>query len=434
MANENPMTELTGKIDTILDAEIGAGEPGAVVAVLRDGEFLHCKSYGLANIEWNAPITPDTVFHIASLTKQFTAVAIMMLKERGLIALDAPLEACLPDFPTRGRRVTVRHLLNHTSGITSYTSLQDQTAARRHSPLADLVARIAALPFAFEPGQRYAYNNSGYVLLGAVIERVSGMKYREFLDREIFRPLGMTRTRYLFEEPIVPRRAAGYQRGRNGIENAYYVSATYYHAAGGLGSNVIDLARWDQAIRGNQLISAETFNEMLEPTLLADGSAYPYGFGWGTADYCGHRVYHHTGGISGFSSHMLHFRDQNLTTILLSNLAQFPFARITRALMRSTLGIGPPCTRAPVPLGAPEPYVGSFKVADTGLIRTLAARADRLVFAEPGGAELAPFGEARFCEANDPETEYVFSALENGRYSRFRFSTPLFPPTDYVRC
>src|SRR5438445_3161866 len=161
------MIKLTGEIDAIFGAEITLGEPGAAVAVLRDGAFLHCEGYGLANVEWDVPITPDTVFPIASLTKQFTATAIMMLKERGQVCLDAPLEATLPDFPTQGRRVTVRHLLNHTSGIKTYTTLANTLngTARLHSSLKDILARIAGLPFDFEPGERFLYSNSGYVLL-----------------------------------------------------------------------------------------------------------------------------------------------------------------------------------------------------------------------------------------------------------------------------
>lgn len=334
------MTGLADEIDAVLGAEIAPGEPGDAVAVLRDGELLHCRGYGLANVEWGNPITPDTVFHIASLTKQFTATAIMMLNERGSVSLDAPLETFLAEFPTQGRRVTVRHLLNHTSGIRSYSSLpnHNRETARLHSSLADILARIAMLPFDFEPGERYLYNNSGYVLLGAIIERASGVKYRKFLDREIFRPLGMSRTHYLFDEPITPRRAAGYQRGRDVIENASYTSATCYHAAGGLGSTVLDLARWDRAVRANRLVSPESLDQMLRPTVLNDGSEFAYGYGWGTAEYCGHRIYHHAGGISGFAGHLLHGRDDDVTTIVLSNLSSFPFDRVTRRLVRSVFG------------------------------------------------------------------------------------------------
>ncbi|HEY4941630.1 MAG TPA: serine hydrolase domain-containing protein [Rhizomicrobium sp.] len=433
------MTRLTEEIDAALGAEVAPDAPGAAVAVLRDGEFLHCKGYGLADVEWGIPIAPDTVFHIASLTKQFTATAIMMLKERGLVSLDAPLETYLPDFPTRGRRVTLRHLLNHTSGIQTYSSLAYHTngAARLHASLKDLVARIAGLPFDFEPGERYLYNNSGYVLLGAIIERVGGMKYREFLEREIFRPLGMSRTLYLFDEPVVPRRAAGYQRGGAGIENASYVSATSYHAAGGLGSTVLDLARWDKAVRTNLLVSAKSQAEMLRPTVLSDGSEFPYGYGWGTATYRGRRIYHHAGGISGFACHMLHCRDEDVSTIVLSNLYQFAFDRVARGLVRAVLGEAPVVQpRKSLTAGALAACAGSFRAEGTPdtAERRLVPTGEGLAFAEPGGPQLMPIADGHFCESNDGEVEYVFNALENGSYARFRYASPLFPPTTYRRC
>lgn len=433
------MTNRAEAFDAVLDAVIQPNGPGAAVAVLRDGEFLHCKGYGLANIEWSIPVTPDTVFHIASLTKQFTATAIMMLTERGLVSLDAPLQTYLRDFPARGRRVTVRHLLNHTSGIRTHSTPDNYItgANRHHQSLKDLVTRIAGLPFDFEPGERWLYNNSGYVLLGAIIESVSGLKYRDFLDREIFRPLGMAQSSYLFDEPIVPCRAAGYQITRDGIANASYISATFFHASGGLGSTVRDLARWDRAIRTNRLISADSFEQMLRPTVLNDGSEYPYGYGWGTADYRGRRIYHHAGGINGFACHMLHGRDEDLTTIVLSNFDRFPFDRVARGLVRTALGedrvVPSPVSPAP---GLLDACTGRFRAEDTipgTAARVLVAADDGLTFAEPAAPRLVPTGEDRFCEKDDPEIEYLFSAPQNGVFTRFRFSAPLFPPTTYVR-
>lgn len=433
------MTELEERIDQILNMEIAPGEPGAAVAVLRDGEFLHCKAYGLANVEWGIPLTVDTVFAIASLTKQFTAVAIMMLNERGLLSLDAPIEAYLPDFPTQGRRVTLRHLLNHTSGIKTYSTLANyyNGTARLHSSLKDLLARISGLPFDFEPGERSLYNNSGYVLLGAIIERASGMKYRDFLKRELFEPLGMARTFYLFDEPLVPRRASGYQRGRNGIENRSFVSGTYSHAAGSLGSTLGNLALWDRAIRANHVVSASSLAEMLRPTVLNDGSEFPYGYGWGLAEYCGRRVYHHAGGLNGFACHMLHCRDEAVTTIVLSNLYQFPFDRVARTLLRSVFDeelIAPlPRSIAKDTLAA---YSGTFRAdATTGAWeRKLVPTANGLAFDEPGGPELMPLGDGHFVEKNDPEVKYAFPEPANGPCQQFRYHSPLFPPVTYVRC
>ena len=188
--------------------------------------------------------------------------------------------------------------------------------------------------FEFEPGERYRYNNSGYLLLGAVIEAVSGLPYERFLQEAIFKPLGMTSTGILTHQRVTPHRARGYVKGRNRFHNARHDAMNWSHAAGALGSTLDDLAVWDQALRGDRLVRRDTLERMLTPTRLNDGSLYPYGFGWGTADYRGHPIFHHTGGISGFGCQMLHFRDEALTTIVLSNLYLFPFDPLTRGLIR----------------------------------------------------------------------------------------------------
>jgi CubicO group peptidase (beta-lactamase class C family) len=447
--SEGAMTNLEQMIDAVLMREVASGEPGAVVAIVRDGEIAQCKAIGLANVEWNTPLVPEAVFHIASLTKQFTAVAVMMLVERGEISLDAPMDEYLADFPTQGRRVTVRHLLNHTSGIKSYSTLPNfyRDAARLHTPLAGLLSRIAGQPFDFEPGERYAYNNSGYVLLGAITERVSGLKYRDFLKQKIFDPLGMTRTSYLFDEPLVPNRVAGYQRGRGGLENASFISSTCYHAAGGLGSTVFDLATWDGAIRNNLVIKAETLEQMLQPTSLNGGSVYPYGFGWGLGEYRGRRVFHHTVGRNGFGSHMLQFRDFNTATIVLSNLYLFPFDRVTRGLARCVLGED---LSNPTPLSLTkeeaEAFTGKFESAGfareivhsgTGLAlgRTMlpASGTLRETFAERDRPKLVRVSESLFIEEGDPEIEYQFRDSRGRRYWAIEVRSPLWPTVTYRR-
>lgn len=427
------MSNLEARIDAVLAAQIREGEPGAVVAAIQGGIFLHCKAYGLANLEWTIPLPTDAVFHIASLTKQFTAVAIMMLKERGLVSLDAPMNDYLPDFPLGGRHVTIRHLLNHTSGFRSYNRFSDyRELARLHLPLAAIVERLKRQPFDFLPGERYLYNNSGYVLLGAIIEKVSGAKYRDFLRQEIFAPLGMEQTSYLFDEPLVAKRAQGYQRGRAGFENASYTSPTHSHAAGGLGSTVCDLAKWDRAIRTNRLITAESFAQMLEPTRLNDGSEYPYGFGWGTADYLGRRLYHHAGGWSGFASHMLHLRDEELTTIVLSNLYLFPFDRITRAVLRAVLDEPEvDCREIAFTDDEAPAFVGRFEI--DGLVREIVRFPTGLSFGEPESPNLVRISESTFCEEGDPEVKCHFRDLRDGRYQALDWITPLFPQASYRR-
>jgi CubicO group peptidase (beta-lactamase class C family) len=425
---QNPIED---RIDAVLAAELEPGGPGAAIAVIRDGRFIHRKAYGLANIEWGVPLNPDAVFRIASLTKQFTAVAIMMLAERGRLSLDAPIEACLPDWPARGRTITVRHLLNHTSGVWRHDSDQGDRTKRPNPPVEDVIQLIYSQLFEFEPGERYSYNNSGYLLLGAIIAAVSGKPYEDFLRDEIFAPLGMDHTGLLRHEAITPGRAYGYVRGRKRFHNARLDAMSWSHAAGALGSTLGDLAKWDRAIRANRLIAAETLETMLAATPLNDRSSFPYGFGWGTADYEGRRVFHHTGGISGYASHMLHFRDEDLTTIVLSNLYLFPFDKVTRGLIRAALGLDE-VGAASIALGADQlaacagRFGGDYE-------REVFAVEGGLAFTEDGPPALLPVSPTDFQQFDDPENQYRFSDLRDGLYQRFDYVSPLWPISTFRR-
>ena len=221
-----------------MESLVEPGGPGAALAVRQGDAAPYLAGRGLADVEWRLPITPDTVFRIGSITKQFTAAAIMMLVEEGKLGLDDASNRAT-DYPTPGA-VTIRHLLNHTSGIQNYKGLPN-FPERTDMTLAELIGLFKDLPPNFAPGERFAYCNSGYVLLGAVIEALSGMDYSTFLLERFFRPLGMRQTRYLYDEPIVPKRARGYSLGAKGIENARTMSMSLPHAAGALGSTVGDL-------------------------------------------------------------------------------------------------------------------------------------------------------------------------------------------------
>ncbi|HWF78422.1 MAG TPA: serine hydrolase domain-containing protein [Caulobacteraceae bacterium] len=409
-------------IDALLAEHVAPDGPGAAIAVIRDGAFVCRKAYGLADLEWGTPLSPDCVFRIASLTKQFTATAVMILEERGALSVDDPVERWLPDWPVRGREVTLRHLLNHTSGIWRHDSgeLPDRTRRPNLEP-AEILKMIAERGFEFEPGARYRYNNSGYLLLGAIIERASGRPYAEFLREAIFAPLGMTRTAPLTPEAVTPLRAHGYVRGRTGFHNARPDAHNWSHAAGGLGSTLDDLAHWDAAVRAGRLVRADTLERMLEDTPLADGSTFPYGFGWGTASWRGARIFHHTGGVSGFGCHMAHLRDEALTTIVLSNLYLFPFDPVTRGLIRIAKGwaYDPPFRARPTAAHWAA-FAGRYEGQDGPMVFN--ERSTQLAIAED-----------TLCEANDPEIEYRFSEPERGVFQRVDYVSPLWPDVTFRR-
>ncbi|HEY1426987.1 MAG TPA: serine hydrolase domain-containing protein [Caulobacteraceae bacterium] len=413
-------------IDQLMSAHVAANGPGAAIGVIRDGAFVHRKAYGMADLEWGAALRPDCVFRIASLTKQFTAMAVMMLEERGALSIDDPLERWLPDWPPRGRRVTLRHLLNHTSGVWRHDGADMPERTLRANLANDEVRRmIGEHSFEFEPGAHYRYNNSGYLLLGAVIEAASGRPYADFLAEAIFQPLGMTHTGLLTVEAITPLRARGYVSGRRGFHNARPDPFNWSNGAGGLGSTLDDLARWDAAVRGHRLVRPETMQGMLADTPLADGSTFPYGLGWGTGTWNGARFFHHTGGVSGFASHMLHLRDQALTTIVLSNLYLFPFDQVTRCLVR--IAKGSPYEPPPRSHPTPEQWAtmgGVYGETDW--------RPDfRMIFEE--GPTYQAVADDVLCEANDPEVEYRFSDLRDGRFHQVDCHSPLWPVMSYRR-
>lgn len=425
-------SRIEARIDAILAQEIEPGGPGAAVAVLRDGAFIHRKAYGLADLEWETPLSPDAVFRIASVTKQFTAVAVMMLAERGLLDIDAPIETYLLDWPARGRTITVRHLLNHTSGIWRHDSDEGDRTRRPDPPIEVVIQRIYGGAFEFEPGERYSYNNSGYLLLGAIVTAVSGRTWEDFLREQIFAPLGMTCTGVVRHEAVTPRRARGYVRGRKRFHNARLDAMSWSHAAGALGSTLDDLARWDRAIRTERLISKHGLDMMLAPTVLNGGALYPYGFGWGTAVYRRRRLYHHTGGISGYAAQMLHLRDEDLTTIVLSNLYMFPFDKVTRGLLRAALELDEvEPVEAALSAGQLTPCAGRF--AGEGYEREVFVVDGGLSFVANGPASLLPLSASRFREADDAEIEYAFSDLRDGHWLRLSQSSPLWPDNVLVR-
>ncbi len=421
------MSDLERRIDAVLAREVQPGGPGAAVGVLRNGVFVHRKAYGMAEIEHGVALEPDAVFRIASLTKQFTAVAIMMLAERGRLDIDAPLGTYLADWTSRSPEITPRRLLNHTSGVWRHDLTEPPRTARENIPLAEILRRIHDAPSEYEPGARYAYNNSGYQLLGALVAAVSGVSFEDFLRTEIFEPLGMRRTGPLRHEVITPGRARGYVIGRRGVLNALPDPLNWTFAAGSLGSTLDDLALWDRAVRENRLVSAATFETMLAPAELNDGSVFPYGLGWGVGAYAGRRVYHHTGGISGYASHMLHLRDEDLTMIVLSNRYLFPTDKITRGLLRAALDLDEP---SPMRAGLQGP---DDLAACAG--RYAGDRFEQVVFAAEGGLAMTPDGPAtliptrpgEFQQVDDPENVFVFSEMRDGRYQTMTYRSPLWP-------
>lgn len=290
---------LADQVDDFVLAEMKRHQiPGLSLAVLKNGKLLKSKGYGFANVELSAPATPETVYQLASITKCFTATAIMQLVEDGKLKLDDPISARLPDLPPAWSKITIRHPLTHTSGIKSYTQLAEiaENTQKTFKP-EELVALVRERPLEFPPGERYDYSNTGYFLLGLLIEKISGMAYGTFLDRRIFQPAGMTQTRVNHFADLIPRRAAGYVLREDGIGNALFVDPSQPFSAGALVTSAVDLAKWDAALYGERIVRQSTLRQMWTPAALNDGSLTNYGLGWGIRERGGRKWIQHNGGM-----------------------------------------------------------------------------------------------------------------------------------------
>ena len=344
-----------------------ASGPGAAVLVVQDGRPVLRKGYGMAELELGVPIAPDMVFRIGSTTKEFTSACVLGLAEEGRLALDDPVDKFLPDFPTGGRRVTIEQLLTHTSGIRNYTDMPSffRRMSEDWTPH-EIQAFFQGEPFDFEPGTDWHYDNSGYILLGEILEKVTGRPYADLVADTIFRPLGMSNTRYGSDAPIIPNRVAGYQRTPNGVVNARFLSMTQPFAAGALVSTVDDLAKWHAALDAGRILSPETRRRMWTPVRLPDGRDTRYGFGWIIWSQDGRRVIEHGGTIHGFQTANLRLPDDRIYVAVLSNCGGCADPR-SLALSAATLLAGRPWaerTAVALPAATLDRYVGGYRDVD----------------------------------------------------------------------
>lgn len=312
---------ITAKVENFIKSEMQKQRvPGASLAVVKNGQVVLAKGYGLANIELNVAVKPETIFQSGSVGKQFAATAVMMLVEEGKINLDEKIGKYLGGAPDSWKNITVRHLLTHTSGLGDYPPDFD---LRRDHTEEEILKMIQALPLEFQPGEKWKYSNLGYVTLGVLIRKVTGKFYGDFLRERIFLPLGMTTARVISEADIVPNRAAGYRLVKGEIKNQDWVAPlTNTTADGALYLTALDMVKWDAALNGEKLLKKTSLEQMWTPVKLNDGKRSPYGFGWALNELRGHRIIEHGGAWQGFKSFIARYPNDNLTVIFFANLAQ----------------------------------------------------------------------------------------------------------------
>ncbi|HKP38325.1 MAG TPA: serine hydrolase domain-containing protein [Pyrinomonadaceae bacterium] len=322
---------LSARIDRYVKAEMSKQNiPGISLAVLRNGRVVLLRSYGMANVEHQVPVKPETIFQSGSIGKQFTAMEVMMLAEEGKLSLDDKITKFFSDAPAAWAGITIRHLLNHTSGLGDYPP---EIELKRDYTEEELLSYFKKTPLDFEPGTSWNYSNVGYVMLGILIRKVTGKFYGDFLQERIFKPLGMTTARVISEADIVPNRAAGYRLVNGAFKNQEWVSpSTNSTADGSLYFSILDLARWDAALYTNTPLKQSSLNQMWAQTTLQDGRRKPYGFGWHTNVIHGRRVAFHGGAWQGFKSSIIRFLDDKLTIIFLANSWDTNDFKLTRGL------------------------------------------------------------------------------------------------------
>jgi CubicO group peptidase (beta-lactamase class C family) len=332
------------QIDAFVQAEMQREKaPGIALGIVSHGTVVASRGYGMANVELRVPVSEATLFQSGSLGKQFTAVVVMLQVEDGRLRLDDPLTKYFPDAPHSWQAITVRNLLNHTSGIADYTDYSTEQAPRGAAPSIDLrrdyseeeLAKLAyRLPLEFTPGSRWKYSNTGYLLLGILVRKVSGRFYGDVLRDRVFVPLHMSTARIISEADIIPDRAAGYRLIKGELKNQEWVSPTLNTTAdGALYLSVRDWIAWDRGLRAQAILQPGSWAEVYTPVTLSNGTKYPYGFGWDVDQAKGKPFYHHDGAWQGFTTTISRYLADDLTIVVLTNLAEASPERFVRGIV-----------------------------------------------------------------------------------------------------
>jgi D-alanyl-D-alanine carboxypeptidase len=411
-----PLAARADKIDDFVKAEMQKRNlTGVSLAVIKDGKIIKAEGYGLANVELNVPVRPETVFKIGSVSKQLIAAGIMLLVEEGKISLDDKIGKFLEGTPDTWKEITVRHLLTHTSGIVREAPGFDPFKIQSD---ADVIKTAYPLPLRFSPGEKYEYCNVGYFSLAEIIRKVSGKPWADFLNERVFSPLEMKATRTTTMKDLVENRANGYVRKGGKLENAEDYSAL--RPSGAFLSTVLDLAKWDAALYTDKILKQSTLDQMWTPVKLNSGETFPYGFGWQLTGVEGHKRVHHGGSLPGFRAAIARFTDDKLTVVVLTNVDHADPSNL--ALDVAALYIPellPKRVAVKVDPKIFDIYAGQYQTTpSTTLIIT--REGDKLIMQQSAGAEkreLLPENETSFFINENQRLTYRFIKDEKGQVS-----------------
>jgi D-alanyl-D-alanine carboxypeptidase len=343
--------DLTSRLDAIAARSLGRPNSAVSIAVLRDGQTI-ARAYGLADRQRGVRATPDSIFHIASISKNVAAAAVLSLVDRGQLKLDDDVTKYVPAAPTHGRRVTIQQLINHTSGIFSFTSLPDAEANEaRELTHEQVLALIKDRPFDFAPGTRWRYDNTGFYLAGMVVEHVSGKPYGTYVREQFFQPLGMSSSSLCSAHDEVPGLVSGYVRQKDALAPAPFMTWVLPFSAGSICATASDLLKWQAGLDSGRVLRPATLAVMRRPTALADGTRIDYGLGTRLGSFVGHRVLGHTGSGGGFTTVLEDFPNDRLTIAVLINTEEGGATTVAADIARAALGIP---EREPENLPAPK--------------------------------------------------------------------------------
>jgi len=401
LSAQNLDAKLSAEIDKLLQDHYKADGSGATVLVSQKGKILYHKAFGMANLELGVPMRTDHVFRIGSVTKQFTGAAILKLAEEGKLSIQDDLTKFLPDYPTQGKKITVEHLLTHTSGIKSYTGMKewDEQMHRKDFTPTELIALFKDQPMDFEPDADWRYNNSGYILLGYIIEKVSGKTYGEYINETFFKPLGMKNSYYGDTKPVIKNRASGYSQGdvEGSYVNSAFLSMTQPYAAGSLLSTVEDLNIWTRALHSGKVIKPESLKKAITPYILPNGTNTHYGYGLQMSNLLGSLTVEHSGGIHGFLSDLVYLPQEEVCVAILTNCDCEPPRDLTPRIAALIIGKPYQPTAIAVDVKDLEKYVGVYE-NEKKEQRVIRLENGQLTSKRVGGPkfQLKPYGPDQF--------------------------------------
>jgi len=414
--------QLAESIDALMSAKFKPAAPGCQILIAKKGQVIYQKAFGSANLELNVPISPDMVFKLGSITKQFTAVAILQLVEQGKISLQDSLQQYIKDFPSKGYRITIENLLTHTSGLKDYMQVDYAATNMERWDLEpkQLIDSFKNIPLEFEPGTKFRYSNSGYFLLGYIIEKVTGKSFQSNIQDNLLKPLMLFHTYFDTANIIIPKRVNGYRKENETFKNADFWSMNIAWSAGGLISNTEDLLKWHNGLYSYKILKKETLEKAFTPFKLKDGVSTGYGYGWFIKEINGIKSIEHAGAITGFLTNEIYFPEEDIFIAALFNSGDAPKDELSQTLLELVLekSFQPAIKINDTIMNA---YVGTYSlVTDSRRTITIFKENDHLTASVSGQKkiELLFQSETKFQFKNvlDAKCEFI---KENGKTVKF---------------